>query len=171
MDLLVREIRSQFHSVFENGESGLRDPLPSEERCILDAMPRNFEAMRRIFRESVDANDISRIEMFHQPESGVIGMVVFSRLLRKGPVLYLRSVRYDVECGGRNLGDEVLERCSVPARLYRVQHEGLRGCYYTAVFSREACDQSGWEDILVDPGRITDEWRLYLDDRTPVVAV
>lgn len=166
---LVQDLQSCFGSVLEDGESGLQNRLPSKERYIANALSSDFAAMRRLFQErDIISGDVSRIEFLLQPEDGVVGMVVYTRYLPE-PVLYLRSVRYDVDCDGRRLGDTLLDECGVPARLYRVLRDGLNGCYYVAVFSREEHDSSGKDAVLVDPCVLTPEWHLYITDRTPIL--
>lgn len=167
---LVKDLQSRFGPTPENGESGLQNPLPSEDRYIADALQSDFAAMRKLFGDKTIAPaDVSRVEFMLQPENGAVGMVVFVRYLPQ-PVLYLRSVRYDVQCDGRRLGDTLLDECGVPARLYRSLHDGLEGCYYAAVFSREMHDSDGLDAVLVDPGTLVSSWSLHIVDRWPVVG-
>ena len=151
-------VYSQFHSVMEDGREGLVDA----SRGILQrdhALQEDFDVVAQAFMNgAISASELSRIELIHWPEPGVIGLIAYAVTQPKIPVLYLRSAHYNVECDGSRLANAFFTLTGVPEDIWLHFDKELVNHYYVVIVSREVIAVGENGHLKAIPQAISGEW-------------
>lgn len=154
----LAQLYSEFSSPFVDGLEGLRNAPESILRYDY-ALSADFDGVQQAFASGdLDATSLSRIELIHQPEAGVIGLVAYTATHPRLPALYLRSAYYSIACDGSRLADTLFYAAQLPESVWGNFAQELRNSYYTVVVSREVLAVSPSGDFEVLPESVSGEW-------------
>lgn len=159
----LTKLYAEFGSVLEDGEVGLQNATP-DTRSYAHALTGDFASLRNTMNGFINPSHVSRIELVHQPEPGVIGLVVYMPTRPMVPVLYLRSAHYYAPCDGSRLADELFTLVMIPREVWGGFAQDLHGKYYSVVITREALAMTDGGQPATLPDSICGKW--WMESRT-----